>query len=248
MIKDHLLQYHIQCRPGDTGEYCLLPGDPGRCEKIAALFDEPRHLVFNREYNIYTGKLSGVPVSVCSTGIGGPSAAIAVEELVACGTKTFIRIGTCGGIALPVCSGDTVIASGAIRLDGTSKEYAPVEFPAVPDYQVLSAIVEAAEKNKARYHVGVVQCKDSFYGQHSPERMPIAGELLAKRGSAWACWPARWNRPRFSRFVRRLAHVPVRCFMWCGIRSARKKAWTAPTKNRTMWTRRFSWPWKRFAF
>lgn len=184
MIKDHLLQYHIQCRPGDTGEYCLLPGDPGRCEKIAALFDEPRHLVFNREYNIYTGKLSGVPVSVCSTGIGGPSAAIAVEELVACGTKTFIRIGTCGGIALPVCSGDTVIASGAIRLDGTSKEYAPVEFPAVPDYQVLSAIVEAAEKNKARYHVGVVQCKDSFYGQHSPERMPIAGELLAK----WEAW------------------------------------------------------------
>ena len=85
------LQFHIKCRPGDTGEYCILPGDPGRCEKIAAYFDEPRHLVQNREYNIYTGKLAGVPVSVCSTGIGGPSAAIAVEELFACGTKTFIR-------------------------------------------------------------------------------------------------------------------------------------------------------------
>ena len=184
MLDTHTLQYHINCRYGETGEYCILPGDPGRCEKIAAYFDEPKHLSFNREYNIYTGKLLGVPVSVCSTGIGGPSAAIAVEELFACGTKNFVRIGTCGGIDLKVKAGDAVIASGAVRFEGTSREYAPLEFPAVPDYELLSALVDAARASDTPYHVGVVQCKDSFYGQHSPARMPIARELDAK----WEAW------------------------------------------------------------
>ena len=178
------LQYHIKCKYGDTGEYCILPGDPGRCEKIAAYFDEPKHLVMNREYNSYTGKLLGVPVSVCSTGIGGPSAAIAVEELFKCGTKTFIRVGTCGGIAEKVHSGDSVIASGAIRFDGTSKEYAPIEFPAVPDFDVLSALSDAAKKLDIPHHVGVVQCKDSFYGQHDPSRMPTEAMLLDR----WEAW------------------------------------------------------------
>ena len=178
------LQYHIKCRLGDTGEYCILPGDPGRCEKIAAYFDEPRHLVTNREYNIYVGKLCGVPVSVCSTGIGGPSAAIAMEELFACGTKTFIRVGTCGGIAEKVCAGDSVIASGAIRFEGTSREYAPIEFPAVPDFEVLKALADSAEMQNLPHHVGVVQCKDSFYGQHSPHRMPTES-MLSDRWEAW---------------------------------------------------------------
>ena len=178
------LQYHIKCRAGDTGEYCIIPGDPGRCEKIAAYFDEPRHLVTNREYNIYVGKLCGVPVSVCSTGIGGPSAAIAIEELFACGTKTFIRVGTCGGIAEKVCAGDSVIASGAIRFEGTSREYAPIEFPAVPDFDVLTALADSARMQNMPYHVGVVQCKDSFYGQHSPHRMPTES-MLNDRWEAW---------------------------------------------------------------
>lgn len=184
MLDTHTVQYHINCRAGETGEYCILPGDPGRCEKIAAYFDEPKQISYNREYNIYTGKLLGVPVSVCSTGIGGPSTAIAVEELFACGTKKFIRIGTCGGISLNVRSGDDVIASGAVRFEGTSREYAPLEFPAVPDYDVLSALVEAARRLGAPHHVGVVQCKDSFYGQHSPSRMPISAELREK----WEAW------------------------------------------------------------
>jgi len=184
MLDTHQLQYHINCRPGDVGEYCILPGDPGRCEKIAAYLDSPRQVSYNREYNVYTGSLLGVPVSVCSTGIGGPSAAIAVEELFACGVKTFVRIGTCGGISLDVKCGDSVIATGAVRFEGTSREYAPLEFPAVPDYRVLSAIVDAAKASGRDYHVGVVQCKDSFYGQHSPGRMPVAGELLEK----WAAW------------------------------------------------------------
>lgn len=184
MLKTSDLQYHINCRPGDVGGYCILPGDPGRCEKIAQYFDEPRLVSYNREYKIYTGKILGEYVSVCSTGIGGPSAAIAMEELAACGTHTFIRIGTCGGISTMVRTGDCVIATGAVRQEGTSREYAPIEFPAVPDADVLFSLVGAAKELGYVYHTGVVQCKDSFYGQHSPDRMPISGELLAK----WEAW------------------------------------------------------------
>ena len=184
MLKTNDLQYHINCRPGDVGGYCILPGDPGRCEKIAKYFDDPHHVTQNREYNIYTGTVAGERVSVCSTGIGGPSAAIAVEELAACGVHTFIRIGTCGGISTKVCSGDCVIATGAVRQEGTSREYAPIEFPAVPDTDVLFALIASAKKLGYTYHAGVVQCKDSFYGQHSPARMPVAGELMAK----WEAW------------------------------------------------------------
>ena len=137
------LQFHIHCAPGDVGRYCILPGDPGRCASIAAYFDNPKQIAYNREFNLYTGTLLGEPVSVCSTGIGGPSAAIAMEELYACGADTFVRTGTCGGIALDVQSGDLVIATGAVRQEGTSREYAPLEFPAVPDYEVLSALVDA---------------------------------------------------------------------------------------------------------
>ncbi len=184
MLKTNDLQYHINCRPGDVGGYCILPGDPGRCEKIAQYFDDPHHVSYNREFNIYTGTLSGEPVSVCSTGIGGPSTAIAVEELAACGVHTFIRIGTCGGISTMVRSGDCVIATGAVRAEGTSREYAPIEFPAVPDTDVLFALINSAKKLGYVYHTGVVQCKDSFYGQHCPQRMPVANELMEK----WEAW------------------------------------------------------------
>lgn len=184
MLSSHKKQYHINVAEGEVGKYCILPGDPGRCEKIAAFFDEPYHVSTNREYTIWNGKIAGELVSVCSTGIGGPSTAIAVEELAACGVHTFIRIGTCGGISLDVKSGDVVIASGAVRQDGTSREYAPIEFPAVPDADVLFALRSAAEELGFVNHTGVVQAKDSFYGQHSPARMPISGELLAK----WEAW------------------------------------------------------------
>ena len=178
------LQYHIACAPGDVGRYCFLPGDPARCAKIAAYFETPVKVAENREFVTYTGTLAGEKVSVTSTGIGGPSAAIAMEELTAIGADTFMRIGTCGGIAMPVQSGDLVIASGAIRHEGTSREYAPLAFPAVPHYEVLSALVSAAEELGKRSHVGVVQCKDSFYGQHAPERMPVSHALLEQ----WSAW------------------------------------------------------------
>ena len=177
-------QFHINCLPGDVGRYCLLPGDPGRCEKIAKYFDDPVHVMTNREYVTYTGTLLGEKVSVVSTGIGGPSAAIAMEELVNIGADTFVRVGTCGGIRLDVTSGDVVIASGAVRMEGTSREYAPIEFPAVADFEVLTALSDAAKRLGKRSHVGVVQCKDSFYGQHSPGVMPVGYELQQK----WEAW------------------------------------------------------------
>jgi uridine phosphorylase len=177
-------QYHIQVGKGDVGKYVILPGDPKRCAAIAKYFDDAVLMADSREYVTYTGTLDGVKVSVTSTGIGGPSAAIAVEELVASGADTFIRIGTSGGMDINVKSGDLVIANGAIRMEGTSKEYAPIEFPAVPDFEVTTALVAAAKELEKAYHVGVVQCKDSFYGQHSPEIKPVSYELLNK----WDAW------------------------------------------------------------
>ena len=114
------LQFHIQCLPGQVGRYCILPGDPGRCGEIAKYFDDPVHIQTNREYVTYTGTLLGEPVSVVSTGIGGPSAAIAMEELCNLGADTFVRVGTCGGIHLEVQSGDVVVATGAVRMEGTT--------------------------------------------------------------------------------------------------------------------------------
>ncbi len=177
-------QYHINCTAGDVGRYVFLPGDPGRCESIAQYFDNPVHIGMNREYNIYTGELLGQKVSVCSTGIGGPSAAIAMEELTKIGADTFIRVGTCGGIDLDVQPGDIVVATGAIRFEHTSLEYAPWEFPAVSDLDIAVALRQAAQNLGYRVHAGVVQCKDSFYGQHSPEKSPVYYELLQK----WESW------------------------------------------------------------
>ncbi|MBQ3404407.1 MAG: uridine phosphorylase [Oscillospiraceae bacterium] len=181
---DNIRQYHIACAPGEVGKYVILPGDPGRCERIAQYFDDPLKIAQNREYTTYSGSLLGQKVSVTSTGIGGPSASIAIEELSAIGADTFVRIGTCGGIQKNVISGDCVIATGAVRMEGTSREYAPIEFPACPDFEVLCALTDAAEDMGVPWHAGVVQCKDSFYGQHSPARMPVASELLNK----WEAW------------------------------------------------------------
>ena len=184
MLKTNEKQYHIGVSKGQVGEFCILPGDPARCERIASFLEQPYCVGMNREYNIWNGYIDGTLVTVCSTGIGGPSTAIAVEELFACGAKNMIRVGTCGGINTKVCSGDIVIANGAVRQDGTSREYAPEAFPAVPNTEVLFSLVSAARKLELTYHTGVVQSKDSFYGQHSPTRMPTASELLEK----WEAW------------------------------------------------------------
>lgn len=177
------IQFHLRATPEQVGKYVILPGDPGRVEKIAAHFDNAHFVASNREYTTWTGTLLGEKVSCVSTGIGGPSAAIAAEELIRCGAHTFIRIGTSGGIDIKVVGGDLIIASGAIRGDGTSKEYIPQDYPAVPDFDVLSALVEAARGLSSDelgngYHVGVIQSKDSFYGEIEPEKMPVADYLV----------------------------------------------------------------------
>lgn len=177
-------QYHTGVGPEDIGKYVIMPGDPKRCAKIAEHLDHPVLVADSREYVTYTGTLDGVKVSVTSTGIGGPSAAIAIDELAKCGAHTFIRVGTCGGMQEFVQSGDVVIANGAIRMEGTSREFAPIEYPAVADFEVTQAMLLSAKEQGIPCHVGVVQCKDSFFGQHEPEIMPVSYELENK----WQAW------------------------------------------------------------
>lgn len=178
------IQYHLHIKKGDVGRYVIMPGDPKRVPLIAKYLDAAKEIADSREFVTYTGYLDGEMVSVTSTGIGGPSATIAMEELYKCGADTFIRMGTCGGIALPVMGGDVVIATGAVRMEGTSREYAPIEFPAVADYDIVMCLRRASDKLKLKSHTGVVQCKDSFYGQHEPEVMPVSYELMNK----WEAW------------------------------------------------------------
>ena len=201
--EDPSRQYHIQVAKGEVGRYVIMPGDPKRCVKIAQHFDDPVLVADNREYITYTGTLDGVKVSVTSTGIGGPSASIAMEELYKCGADTFVRIGTCGGMQTEIKSGDVVIATGAIRMEGTSKEYAPIEYPAVADLDVTNALVAAAKEKNFTHYTGVVQSKDAFYGQQVPVSRHRAG------------WPHRGLRlcPRFCgtcrlRLGRRADHLP----------------------------------------
>ena len=177
-------QMHIALQKGDVGRYVIVPGDPGRCKAIADYFDEAHFVAQNREFVTYTGTLLGEQVSVCSTGIGGPSTAIALEELVECGADTFIRLGTCGGIDLKVRGGDIVVATGSVRQEGTSREYVPIEFPAVADFDVAMALRDGARRMGNTVHTGVVQAKDSFYGQHRPQVMPTAQKLEYQ----WEAW------------------------------------------------------------
>ena len=187
MIEDGERKYHIGLTRGDLegAEYAIMPGDPGRVPKIAAKLEQARQIGMNREYTSWSGTCAnGKKILVISTGMGGPSTAIAVEELNMLGIKTAIRVGTCGGMQPEVCAGDLIVVSGAVRQEGTSREYVPVEYPAISDPDVLLALRNSAERLRMKYHVGIVQCKDSFYGQHEPERMPAGYELMDK----WEAW------------------------------------------------------------
>lgn len=222
--KDPDRQYHIQVAKGEVGRYVIMPGDPKRCVKIAQYLDNPVLIADNREFITYTGTLDGVKVSVTSTGIGGPSASIAMEELYRCGADTFVRIGTCGGMQTDVKSGDIVIATGAIRMEGTSKEYAPIEFPAVADLDVTNALVAAAKQKNFTHHTGVVQCKDAFYGQHEPEKCRQATSLSINgmHGGCLAVLRQRWSQPRFCRCGK--AWSQGRFMLPCGRKSGEGKA------------------------
>jgi uridine phosphorylase len=163
-----------------------LPGDPFRTDLIATYFDDAKLIAHNREHKTWTGYLNGEKVSVTSTGMGCPSTAIALEELIKCGADTFIRVGTAGRVCDESYdeSLDGVINNAAVRDEGTTIHYIPIEYPAVADITVTNALIKAAGASSARYHTGVVQSKDSFYSQHSPETKPVSAELLAK----WEAW------------------------------------------------------------
>ena len=174
------VRFHLKIRDGEVGRYVILPGDPGRVPLIAQHLENAVQIASNREYNVYTGYLDGVKVSVCSTGIGGPSAAIAVEELIMSGADTFIRVGTSGGIDLKVVGGDLLVASAAIRSEGTSHEYIPDDYPAVADFDVVKALKESGDELSTDED-GVVHSKDNFYGEIDPNNTAVA----AKLNSAW---------------------------------------------------------------
>ncbi|WP_455283946.1 nucleoside phosphorylase [[Eubacterium] cellulosolvens] len=157
------LQYHIKCRKGDVARYVLLPGDPARVKVIASLWDESHKVAENRQYITYTGKISGADISTTSTGIGSPSTAIAVEELARCGADTFIRVGTCGGYQKNQRIGDIAISTGAVRWEGTTRQYVPIEYPAFGTPEVVMALVEAAERIAVDYHVGITRSGDGLY-------------------------------------------------------------------------------------
>lgn len=155
--------HHLQVSPGEVGEYVILPGDPGRCQLIARHFERPKFVTSNREFVTYTGKYRGLSVSVVSTGMGCPSAAIALEELIMVGAKYFVRLGTTGALQKELGIGEVIIAHSAVRTDGTSLEYVPVEFPAIADLDVTLALEEAAKDKGIQPRLGTIWSHDAFY-------------------------------------------------------------------------------------
>lgn len=177
------LVYHLQATSDEIGEYVFLAGDPGRIPVIAEFFDDAHQVSSSRGFNIYSGFLEGAPVSAVSTGIGGPSTAIALEELIALGAHTFLRIGTCGSLQPHVKHGDAVISMAAIRDEGTTQQYVPIEYPAVANVELVSQLIAASQEAGITFHAGITHCKDSFFSE-IPEYTahPSLTELR------WATW------------------------------------------------------------
>ena len=180
---DPNVQYHINLKKGDVGRYVLLPGDPGRVPKIAAYFDDAREVAFNREFRTFTGTVDGIKVSCTSTGIGCPSTAIAIEELIKVGADTFIRVGTAGALQKEVGLGDLTITTGAVREEGTTRQYVPLSYPAVADLDVTCALRDAARKLGYKHHVGISHCKDAFFIEGKTP-LPLEDENRSK----WKAW------------------------------------------------------------
>ncbi|MFA9415806.1 nucleoside phosphorylase [Natrinema sp. HArc-T2] len=160
-----MTQPHLLVDEGELTDIALIPGDPGRVDRIADHCDEAETITENREYKIVNATYKGRELTICSTGIGCPSAAIAIEELAAVGVETFLRVGTTGALQSDIEIGDMVVATGAAKNEGTTKRYEAVEYPAVPDYEALSALVDAAEANDEDVHVGPIASDDAFYAE-----------------------------------------------------------------------------------
>ena len=175
---------HLPIKFGEVARYVIVPGDPNRVPVIAESLENVINQGQNREFNAYKGTHKGIEVSVVSTGIGCPSTAIAVEELSYIGAEVFIRIGTSGSVDGSAKKGDIFIATAAVRDDGTSKQYMPIEFPAIASHNVVSSLIRASKNLKIDSKVGICQSKDSFFGETEPERMPVAPYLDYK----WKSW------------------------------------------------------------
>ncbi len=158
-------QPHLLVEPGELADIALVPGDPGRVDRIADHCDDAETVAENREYKLVNATYEGCEVTICSTGIGSPSAAIAIEELAAVGVETFIRVGTTGALQSDIEIGDTVVATGAAKDEGTTKRYENAEIPAVPDYEVLTALVGASESRSAPVHIGPIATDDAYYAE-----------------------------------------------------------------------------------
>ena len=162
---DMAKQPHLLVEEGDVADLALVPGDPGRVQRIADHCDDAETVAENREYTVVNATYEGRELTICSTGIGSPSAAIAVEELATVGVETFVRVGTTGALQRGIEIGDMVVATGAAKNEGTTRRYEAVEFPAVPDHEVLAALVESAERRQASVHVGPIATDDAFYAE-----------------------------------------------------------------------------------
>ena len=175
---------HLPLKIGEIARYVIVPGDPNRVPIIAQSLENPVHQGQKREFNAYKGTYKDIEVSVVSIGIGCPSTAIAVEELSYLGAEVLIRIGTSGSVDKTAKKGDIFIATAAVRDDGTSKQYIPIEFPAVASHSVVNNLIKASEDLNIQTKVGICQSKDSFFGETEPERMPVAPYLDYK----WSAW------------------------------------------------------------
>ena len=183
--------FHLGLTKADLcgAELAIVPGDPQRVEKIARLMNEPRHLASHREFTSWLAMLDDKPVVICSTGIGGPSTSIAVEELAQLGIRTFLRIGTTGAIQPHIQVGDVLVTTAAVRLDGASLHFAPMEFPAVADFTCTTALVAAAQAAQATLHIGVTASSDTFYpGQERYDT--YSGRVVRRFQNSMAEWQA----------------------------------------------------------
>ncbi len=172
------MEFHIKCNPEDISRYCFTPGDPARAKKIAAYFDDAKFVTDSRGYLVYSGSYRGVFMTVCATNMGGPTVAIALEELAHMGADTFIRVGSCGAVQPNLGPGDIVISTGAVRLGGTGNAYLPLYYPAVPTFQVVRALVDAADEMRVPVHLGIGAAGDAFYApKEERAEMAKAGVL-----------------------------------------------------------------------
>ncbi|MCC7164314.1 MAG: nucleoside phosphorylase [Anaerolineae bacterium] len=178
------MEFHIKCDPADISRYCFTPGDPARAKRMAQLMDDAKFVTDSRGYLVYSGYFRGVLMTVCATNMGGPTVAIALEELAHMGADTFIRVGSCGAVQPWLGPGDIIISTGTVRFGGTGNSYLPLNYPAVPTFGVVRALADAAKKMGAPVHLGIGAAGDAFYApREGRDELARAGVLAVEMES-----------------------------------------------------------------